>query len=172
MAVESPQRSEDLKRTARPAGTRPDMQSFNGLLEEIPHQAKTDHKIAVRIIWRRVKVISGHGRIEMFGFEIDACLAHPCIDKEIEHWEPAYLALVLHIEFTEQRVVIVRVIFCKIAERNAGLYEHSLLKEIIVEVKRISRDELRNIQDVIILADFLVKDGIVEAELAEELHVF
>ena len=135
--------------------------SFLTLLEEIPHQAKPHHEIAVRIIGRCVKIISGHFGVEMLQLEEYPRLADPGVDKEIEHWEITHFGGILHKCLGCYRIVIVDVEFGEIIEGKTGLQVQCLFEKIIGEVQRIPCSDLWYVQDILLLVDFLVKYRIV-----------
>lgn len=103
----------------------------------------------------------------MFGFDKNATLFDPPVDEEIAVGKVADFLFALHKEFAHYWIVTVRIIFCKVIEGNSSLQIERFGEKVIGEIKCISGDELRYVENVVGLIYFLIKESIVESEFPE-----
>src|SRR6218665_1033060 len=97
----------------------------------------------------------------MFHLEENPGLTDSGIYKKVQHWKIPKLSFILHESFRGYRVVIVHVEFTKIIEGKTGLQVQCLFEEIIGKIKRIPCCDLRHVQYILLLIDFLIKHGVV-----------
>lgn len=137
------------------------MRDAQFLFKEIPLHTDPDHKVPVGVVWSSQEVVACPGRVEMLALEVNSRRAYFHIEEEIEHREVADFLLVLHVEFADYGIVIVRIILGEVIERDAGLDKKRFFEIIVLEVQCISGHELWDVDDVAFLVGLLVKHGIV-----------
>ena len=96
----------------------------------------------------------------MFGLQINTSLPYFGIYKKIQEGKAPEFFPVLNVEFCQQRIVGIHIVFGEIFKGHPGLQVHGLLEYMTGEIKGISGDQAGDIQHIAGLVHFLVQQCI------------